>query len=265
MENALQFMCLSNPRPRDWVFVEAQRKEGDARFKWVVRLGIKYVFVGIENDRQDYFIKEQLWNIGTLHAESDNLVFVDADVSYCQMDWLKRVVETFASGCQLFQPHSWSWRASEPDGFKGEPMRINDLNLTESFSHMRKLNKPLCNFNGHTGYDIAISREYYNSIGGFYSLACTGGDFLMWSLLANDKFTTGHPLENLMRKILERHPIPIVTIGCSDLSCFHIYHRSISDREKKYGSDVETIKNSPTPEKYTTNNFGMNRIAELKK
>lgn len=265
VENALQFMCLSNPRPRDWVFVEAQRKEGDARFKWVVRLGIKYVFVGIENDRQDYFIKEQLWNIGTLHAESDNLVFVDADVSYCQMDWLKRVVETFASGCQLFQPHSWSWRASEPDGFKGEPMKINDLNLTESFAHTRKLNKPLGNFNGHTGYDIAISREYYNSIGGFYSLACTGGDFLMWSLFARDKFTIGHPLETLIRKILERHPIPIVTIGCSDLSCFHIYHRSIRDREKKYGSDVETIKNSPTPEKYTTNNFGMNRIAELKK
>lgn len=44
-------MNLSNPRPRDWVFVEAQRKEEDARFKWVVKLGIKYVFVRIENDR----------------------------------------------------------------------------------------------------------------------------------------------------------------------------------------------------------------------
>ena len=51
VENALNFMNLSNPRPRDWVFVEAQRKEVDARFKWVVRLGIKYVFVRIENDR----------------------------------------------------------------------------------------------------------------------------------------------------------------------------------------------------------------------
>ena len=84
------------------------------------------------------------------------------------MDWLKRVSDTFASGCQLFQPHAWSWRASEPDGFKGEQIKINDLNLTESFAHMRKLNKPMCNFNGQVGYDIAISREYYNSIKGFY-------------------------------------------------------------------------------------------------
>ena len=51
VENALNFMNLSNPRPRDWVFVEAQRKGVDARFKWVVKLGIKYVFVRIENDR----------------------------------------------------------------------------------------------------------------------------------------------------------------------------------------------------------------------
>lgn len=181
------------------------------------------------------------------------------------MDWLKRVSDTFASGCQLFQPHAWSWRASEPDGFKGEQIKINDLNMTESFAHMRKLNKPMCNFNGHTGYDIAISREYYNSIKGFYSLTCTGGDFLAWSLFARDKFTNGFPLGNMMRKILERHPIPIVVIGCSDLSCFHIYHGSINDREKKYRSDDEAIKNSPTPEKFTTNNFGMNKIAEVEK
>lgn len=251
VENALQFMCLSNPRPRDWVFVEAQRKEGDARFKWVVRLGIKYVFVGIENDRQDYFIKEQLWNIGTLHAESDNLVFVDADVSYCQMDWLKRVVETFASGCQLFQPHSWSWRASEPDGFKGEPMRINDLNLTESFAHTRKLNKPLCNFNGHTGYDIAISREYYNSIGGFYSLPTAGGDFLMWSMLGLD-----NTVESPMRKICSMVKIEKRPIGCDDLVCFHNYHGSAKERAKTYlGDQGKNIG--------ATNNFGLNKIVEM--
>ena len=263
VENALRFTSLSDPRPVDWVFVEAQRNEGDAKFKWVVNLGAKYVFVRIENDRQDYFIKEQLWNIGTLHAKTDNLVFVDADVAYCQSDWLRSVEGTFREGCQLFQPHAWSWRASEPDGFKGAAMRINYLNLTESFAHMRKIDKPLCNFNGHTGYDIAISRRHYKNVGGFYSLTCTGGDFLIWSLLANDKFIVGHPLENLMRKIVGKHPIPVVKIGCSDLSCFHLHHGSADVREKMYGTDVDIIKSSSTPEKYVTNNFGMDGIAEV--
>ena len=51
IELALKFMSLSNPKPREWVFVEAQRSELDAKFKWVVGLGCKYVFVKIENDR----------------------------------------------------------------------------------------------------------------------------------------------------------------------------------------------------------------------
>ena len=100
--NSLHFMALSNPKPLDWIFVQAQRNEKNAKFKWVVNLGVKYVFVRIENDNQDYFIKEQLWNIGALHAMSDNLVFVDADVAYCQMDWLKHVGIAFSGGCELF-------------------------------------------------------------------------------------------------------------------------------------------------------------------
>lgn len=47
IELALKFMSMSNPRPREWVFVEAQRREMDAKFKWVVGLGCKYVFVKV--------------------------------------------------------------------------------------------------------------------------------------------------------------------------------------------------------------------------
>ena len=128
---------------------------------------------------------------------------------------------------------------------------------------MRKIDKPIDNFNGHTGYDIAISRRHYKKIGGFYSLTCTGGDFLMWSLLANDKFTVGNPLENLICKILSKRQTPVVNIGCSDLVCFHNYHGSVDTREKKYGADVSAIRSSTEPEKYATNNFGMSKIAEV--
>ena len=47
IELALKIMSLSNPKPREWVFVEAQRHQEDAKFKWIVGLGCKYVFVKV--------------------------------------------------------------------------------------------------------------------------------------------------------------------------------------------------------------------------
>ena len=181
IELALKIMSLSNPKPREWVFVEAQRREEDAKFKWVVGLGCKYVFVKVQSDKQDYFIKEQLWNIGAKNTKSRRLVFVDGDVAYCQMDWLAHVKVTFDEGVELFQPHAWSWRASEPNGEKDRC--VDCLNILESFGHRRKMKIPLTEMWGHTGYDIALTKKHYNAIQGFYSLFGTGGDYLMWSLL----------------------------------------------------------------------------------
>ena len=251
---ALRFMSLSNPRPREWVFVEAQRSEMDAKFKWVAGLGCKYVFVRIENDRQDYFIKEQLWNIGAIHAKSDNLVFVDADVAYCQMDWLEHVAHTFANGCELFQPHAWSWRASEPNGTKDD--NVGNLNLMESFAHKRMLNKPLARFNGHTGYDIAITRKHYKEVGGFWSVCGTGGDFLNWCLLAQGGLLKDNSFEHILEKILSEHEIPTSSIACVGVCCFHNCHGSAKDRARKYDSDLNS-------KILVANNFGMNRIAEV--
>lgn len=254
--NAIQFMALSNPKPRDWVFVEAQRSELDAKFKWVVNLGAKYVFVRIENDRQDYFIKEQLWNIGTLHAKSENLVFVDGDVAYCQMDWLKHVKGTFDGGVELFQPHAWSWRANEPDGTKDA--NVGNLNLMESFAHKRMLDKPLASFNGHTGYDIAITRKHYREVGGFWSVCGTGGDFLNWCLLAQGGLLKDNSFEHVLEKILSEHEIPTSSIACVGVCCFHNYHGSAKDRARKYGNDLNG--------KFRlANNFGMNKIAEVER
>lgn len=252
---ALTIMSMSNPRPKEWIFVEAQKDEKDAKFKWVSRLGIRYVFKRIWNEKQNYFIKEQLWNIGAYMTISSRLVFVDADVAYCQTDWLKFVDGTFNEGAQLFQPHAWSWRASEPNGQRD--MHVNSLNILESFAHRRKMGIPLTELWGHTGYDIALTREHYNAIHGFYSLVGTGGDFLMWSLLGKEEgeLPEWHPYRNLIKKIEEFSPIPHVEIGCSELACFHNHHGSSEERKRKYNMDMEEIKNSKCPEKYVTNNF----------
>lgn len=77
-------------------------------------------------------------------------------------------------------------------------------------------NQKYADFNGHTGYDIAMTREEYDSRKGFYSMSCTGGDFLMWSLLAQNEYIVNHPLQKLISTILQREYVPSAWIGCSE-------------------------------------------------
>ena len=247
---ALLFMSLSNPRPTEWIFVEAQRDERDAKFKWVSEIGIRYVFVKIQNDRQNYFIKEQLWNIGAFLSRQKNFVFVDGDVAYCQSNWLEIVNDSFNAGVQLFQPHAWSWKASEPNGAKDDC--VDCLNILQSFAYRHTNECDLCKYWGHTGYDIALTRELYNSIHGFYSLQGTGGDFLMWSLLRNVEIWETHPLRNIIAQILKENPIPTFEVGCANLACFHNAHGNIDQRKLKYQEDN---KRSETSKNAVANNF----------
>lgn len=225
---------------------------------------MKYVFKRIWNENQDYFIKEQLWNIGASIANNSKLVFVDADVAYCQTDWLKFVDMTFNEGMQLFQPHAWSWRASEPNGEKDK--HVDSLNILESFGHRRKRGIPLTELWGHTGYDIAITRKHYNAIHGFHSLLGTGGDFLMWGLLGKDgkELPDWYPFKNLIQEIERSEKIPHEKIGCSDLVCFHNYHGSLGKRKSQYRTDLDEIKNSQYPERYIVNNFNSQEIGKKK-
>ena len=231
----------------------------DAKFKWVVGLGCKYVFVKIQSDKQDHFIKEQLWNIGAKNTKSRRLVFVDADVAYCQMDWLSHVKETFDEGVELFQPHSWSWRANESNS-KDEIQKKTDLGIMESFASRRKHDKPLQCFNGHTGYDIAISRRHYNNIRGFWSVWGTGGDFLNWTVLTQGPFLSDNPMGIAAKEILKMHEVEMKPIGCSELVCFHNFHGDHSHRESKYARDLSIAQSGSLG---YANNYGKDCIVEI--
>ena len=256
---AMMFMAMSNPKPMEWVFVEAQRSEKEAMFKWVSQLGCKYMFVKIQNDKQDYFIKEQLWNIGAKNTFSNKLVFVDADVAYCQMDWLKHVKGTFDEGVELFQPHAWSWRADEPNDCD-EQWKNTDLGLVESFANRRKHDKSLQRFNGHTGYDIAITRAHYRKSGGFWSVQGTGGDFLNWTVLAQEAFLCDNPMGNAAKSILKTKNVKKKPIGCSELTCFHNFHGDHSSRTRAYERDLKLTEDGGFQ---TISNFDKDTIGEM--
>ena len=253
VELAVKFMALSNPKPKEWIFVEAQRSKAKAKFKWIEDYGAKYIFVKIENDRQDYFIKEQLWNIGAYNAAASKLVFVDGDVTYCQTDWLARVEQTFNESCELFQPHAWSWRANE-DVLDAE--NANDLMLVESFAH-HHASKSKTLYLGHTGYDIAITRKCYDNIKGFCSIKGAGGDYFLWSLLGwKEAFKSWNPFSEIIQRTIQQDHFQHAEIGCANLICFHNCHGKYNQRHMSYISNQ-------LYEFGIANNYKKNMLTEL--
>lgn len=200
-----------------------------------------------------------MWNIGAKNTKSKRLVFVDGDVAYCQMDWLTHVNRTFNEGVELFQPHAWSWRANEPES-DDEIQKKTDLGIMESFGNRRKHDKPLQNFNGHTGYDIAISRRHYDNIHGFWSVWGTGGDFLNWTVLAQGAFLCDNPMGNAAKSILKTNNVEKKPIGCSELVCFHNFHGDHSLRVSKYAKDLSIAQSGSLG---YANNYGKDCIVEI--
>ena len=53
---------------RDFIFVEAQKSEEHAVFRWTQMLGAEYVFVKLSDEQDFIHLKTALWNIGAQHA-----------------------------------------------------------------------------------------------------------------------------------------------------------------------------------------------------
>ena len=80
---ALQVMLQSNPLPKHWIFVEAQRNKNQAVFAWLKSYGVKYIFRKYDEDSEGLLLKTALWNIGAANTTADKLLFVDSDIVFC--------------------------------------------------------------------------------------------------------------------------------------------------------------------------------------
>jgi len=94
-KRALEFMLKSNPLPKEWIFVECQENKKDAKFSYLAKKGIKYIFKKATKRSRGIFLKCALWNIGAHKAKCNNLAFIDADFMFCKSDWLNSVYDAF--------------------------------------------------------------------------------------------------------------------------------------------------------------------------
>jgi len=216
---ALANVLMCNPRPQDWIFVEAQKPNDQYHFEYLSGYGIKYVKKVIEPINEDIFQKEQLWNIGVHQTDCKYLCFVDGDVCYEDKDFLQRAKGAFLKG-DVIQLHNQVLRQNE----------MTEYVFGTAYCVMQKKYKE--GRYGKPGFDLGMTREIYDKIGGLDSMPTCSGDCWFWyKLLGISKypypqFYVPYNTTNIMNRGL----IPDVKVACSMEKCTHIFHGEANTR-----------------------------------
>lgn len=127
-----------------------------------------------------FFYKENLWNLAAKKASGDILIFIDADVTYTNPDWVKNAEEALKT-CDIVQPFTKAVWLDEFGNLEKERIPcshqlIDDEKIGLSISH--------------PGFGWAMTREAFDRIGGWYDQAANGaGDVaFVFSLASESQF-----------------------------------------------------------------------------
>lgn len=170
----IDYMADSNPRPSEWVFVEAQE---DGRFEFekkCAELKIKYVRKDITEESKGIFVKEALWNIGAHATKSEKLVFVDADCVFINRAWACHVSKSL-DNFDVGSPHGFGYYAeidtSERTYYYNELFKSTGLEWSEREGRAKL---------GHPGFGLMMTREFYDELGGIPCASATCADSWFW-------------------------------------------------------------------------------------
>lgn len=167
---AIGIMAESNPKPAEWVIVEAQEYGVDGLLKDAAeRAGAKYIYTTIPKKSKDIFIKEALWNIGVDNVTADKLVFLDIDCVLCNKSWAYHV-EKATIMYDFGSPHGYAYYAET----EGENIDYNKVFMSTGYATM-------CNKgHGHPGFGVFMSRSLYRHLGEIPCTSSAGADSWLW-------------------------------------------------------------------------------------
>lgn len=165
------------------------------------------------------FYKECLWNRGAeLLPQCDQLVFLDGDITLSD-GWIGEVQRALADGdvCQPFERARWLDAAGQL--------------IDQKFSCAAAIESGLPPYLGkyHSGFGVGITRQAFESIGGFYDLLpAGGGDAAFWLSMS------GHPATQSI--IDKKASGDEVNIGCRSFAEYR-------SRVRSAGLTVRGVKN----------------------
>lgn len=204
-----------NVKPKNWIFIEAQKNKSDAAFGWVKHLGIKYLFKQIPKESDGIFLKMPLWNIGVSNTCCERLCFIDSDVYFENTDWLNNVNEAFEKSYDIIQLHSYAKQEGKNDVVESIGHAIME--------HRLKTGEDLGFKFGHGGYTLGMTRNAYDMIGRFDAASCLDDQWFWIKILGkktgfNKYFILPYDPTNFYE---DGYP---VKIGSTDLICTHVSH-----------------------------------------
>lgn len=175
------------------------------------------------------WIKENLLNIGLSRIETPYVAWVDGDVLFQNVDWVRQTVAALRTYC-VVQPWSTVY-CLDAEGRKGTGLpafcRIHQAQYTGRC-------RPGC---CHTGYAWAARREVLAAVGGFLDeLILGGGDHLMAVAIFDlDRELWANAIGGEYRRRIDgwcrRFSAAVERrIGYVDGELHHLFHGSLHDR-----------------------------------
>lgn len=204
-------MLQSNPFPKHWIFVEAQRNKNQAVFAWLKSYGVKYIFRKYNEDSEGLLLKTALWNIGAANTSADKLLFIDSDIVFCNQTWLNSA-STALDNFDVISPAGWCY-------YEASSARKS---LVESIGHKVYASGESI-FKGHIGFSIGMTRDAYNTYGRFEAFNLHDDVWLWTRIFGTDLYPENlgwipyKPTDDM------RYGLPF-RVGSTDECCCHLDH-----------------------------------------
>ena len=150
----------------------------------------------------------------------DKLVFIDAEVGYCDPYWVKKI-SILLNKCDVAQPFGYVYRVDN-----GE-CRSSNEGLVKSFMMHRLSDEKMVNHG--SGLVFAMKRETIRRIGGFDVISSPSEDMWFWFKFIRfddkGKNTGWLPYQLYMDESGLKTFLPKPPVKC-DMTCFHVEHSS---------------------------------------
>jgi hypothetical protein len=219
-QDGLQAMLAMVPSAHI-VFVEAQFPGDPPRID-TADPGITRVDIALGELQRGMFLKEALWNVGARRAllgpAVTKLLFIDADCTYCHQGALQSVSKTL-DDCDVCSAHAYSYYVDQPD--------LPGLQRSVCWAWLRDGKA-----DGHAGFTVGMTREFFDRIGGFPVITTVAGDTWFWFRVFGKRrrtFTSWNAPHNYGN--IEAYGLfPFPRIGATVEAIFHRPHGTMKNR-----------------------------------
>ena len=215
------FRTSYKARPGCLMLIESQYRQEDALFEeFAAGNGFRYVFVERTRGSDGLYIRQALLNIGTRLTDKKKLVYLDAEVGFCNPYWACNV-SRLLDKCDLAQPFGYSYRVKN-GGLDPVGTGLEKSMLKCYFEDRQSF------VNSNTGLGFAMRRETYDAMGGFDVISSPSEDVWFWFKFMRLYVNNLHvvPYQPYMDDVVVK-VMPGCRIKACDEVCFHVEHSAV--------------------------------------